>query len=129
MPVPCLVPRVPDALLRARARELLQVFHRRGLLPHTLKFLVALGDLDDVRACFDERGRLRPDAAGAGRTDERFTVNEGFMYACRYRHEPVAAFLLERCIALDPELGRNDRRLARTCRVRRIHGCERSECG
>jgi hypothetical protein len=102
-----ITPMVPEAILRARARELLQVFHRRGLLPRTLNFRAALGDLDGVQACFDAQGRLRSGAAGAGKTDERFAVNEGFMFACRYHHEPVAAFLLERCIALDPELGRN----------------------
>ena len=102
-----IVPMVAEGILRARARELLQVFHCRGLLPRTLNFLAALGDLDGVQACFDSQGRLRPGAAGAGSTDERFAVNEGFLYACRYRQEPVAEFLLERCIALDPELGRN----------------------
>jgi hypothetical protein len=84
----------------------LQLFRRRGLLPRTLAFFVALGDLDGVRACFDERGRLRPGAAGTEVTNERVAVDEAFMYACRYRQEPIAAFLLERCIALDPALGR-----------------------
>ena len=102
-----IAPMVPEGILRARARELLQVFHRRGLLPRTLTFLAALGDLEGVHACFDAQGRLRRGAAGVGKTDERFAVNEGFMVACRYHQEPVAAFLLERCIALDPELGRN----------------------
>jgi len=101
------MPMVPEGILRARARGLLQVFHRRGLLPRTLNFLAALGDLDAVRACFDSQGRLHPGAAGAGSADERVAVNEGFLYACRYRHEPVAAFLLERSIALEPELGQH----------------------
>jgi len=102
-----ITPMVPEGILRARARELLQVFHRRGLLPRTLNFRAALGDLDGVQACFDAQGRLRPGAAGAGKTDERFAVNDGFMFACRYHQQSVAEFLLERCIALDPELGRN----------------------
>ena len=46
-------------------------------------------------------------AADAGGPVERSAVTEGFLFACAYRHEPIAAFLLERCIALDPELGRN----------------------
>ena len=33
------------------------------------------------------------------------TVNEAFMCACRFEHEAVASLLLERSIALDPELG------------------------
>ena len=102
-----IAPMVPEGILRARARELLQVFQRRGLLPRTLKFRAALGDLEGVRACFDELGRLRPGAAGPASPDERAAVTEGFLYACAYRHEPLAALLLERCIALDPELGRN----------------------
>jgi hypothetical protein len=99
-------PTVPDGVLATRAQEMLRLFQRRGLLPRTLRFLAALGDLDGVRACFDERGRFRPGAAGPGRPDERVTVEEGFMHACRNRQAPIAAFLFERCIALDPELGR-----------------------
>jgi hypothetical protein len=98
---------VPEGILRARARELLQVFQERGLLPRTLKFLAALGNLDGVHACFDELGRLRPGAAGDDGTVERSAVTDGFMLACGYRHEPIARFLLERCIALDPGLGRS----------------------
>jgi ankyrin repeat protein len=101
------VPMVAEGILRARARELMQLFHRRGLLPRTLPFLAALGDLDGVRGCFDGQGRLRPGAAGPGSTDERAAVNEGFLYACRYHHESVAAFLLDRCIAIEPALRRN----------------------
>jgi hypothetical protein len=101
-----LTPTVPENILRARARGLLQLFQRRGLLPRTLKFLAALGDADGVRDCFDEQGRLRRGAAGTD-ADERAAVNEGFMYACRYKQAPIAAFLLDRCIALDPELGRH----------------------
>lgn len=101
------VPKVAEGILRARARELLQVFHRRGLLPRTLPFLAALGDLDGVHACFDGQGRLRSGDAGSGAMNERLAVNEGFLYACRYHHEPVAAYLLDRCIAIDPELGRH----------------------
>ena len=35
------------------------------------------------------------------------TVNEAFMCACRFEHEAVASLLLERSIALDPELGKH----------------------
>src|SRR5262245_32918362 len=41
-------PSVCDGLLRSRAKGLLQLFQRKGLLPRTLKFLAALGDLDAV---------------------------------------------------------------------------------
>ncbi len=33
-------------------------------------------------------------------------VNEAFVSACRFDHEAVASLLLERSIALDPELGK-----------------------
>jgi hypothetical protein len=84
---------VPEGLLRSRARGLLQLFDRRGLLPRTLKFSAALGDLQAVRAALEE-----------GASDPK-TVNEAFLCACRFDHEAVASLLLERCIALDPALG------------------------
>ena len=39
-------PSVCERLIESRARGLLQLFRRKGLLPRTLTFLVALGDLD-----------------------------------------------------------------------------------
>jgi hypothetical protein len=87
------VPSVCDNLVRDRARGLLQLFQRKGLLPRTLKFLAALGDLESVRAFVD-----------AGSID-RATMNEAFMCACRFLYETIASFLLDRSIVLDPELG------------------------
>ncbi len=71
-----------------------ELFQQKGLLPRTLKFCAALGDLDAVRAALDENGN---DAA---------VVNEAFVRACLFHREAVALRLLERAIALDPELGR-----------------------
>jgi Ankyrin repeats (3 copies) len=88
MPVVC------EGLLESRARKLLRLFQRRGLLPRTLKFFAALGDLDAVRTTLDENGK------------DLAAVNEAFMYACSFEHEAVASLLLERSIALDPELGK-----------------------
>ena len=87
MPVVC------EGILESRARGLLQLFQRKGLLPRTLKFLAALGDLDAVRTALDENG------------NDLATVNEAFTCACSFEHEAVASLLLERLIALDPELG------------------------
>ena len=84
-----------DGLLESRARGLLQLFHRKGLLPRTLEFLAALGDLDAIRTALDEDG------------NDLATVNEAFVTACRFQHEAVASLLLERSIALDPELGKH----------------------
>ena len=87
------MPSVCEGLLESRARGLLQLFQRKGLLPRTLKFFAALGDLDAVRTALDENG------------NDLAAVNEAFMCACRFEHEAVASLLLERSIALDPELG------------------------
>src|SRR5262249_44695727 len=48
------LPPVCDGLLRSRARGLLQLFQRKGLLPRTLEFHAALGNLDAVRTALDE---------------------------------------------------------------------------
>ncbi len=88
-------PYVLNGLLDSRARGLLQLFQRKGLLPRTLKFLSALGDLDAVRTALDEHG------------NDLAAVNEAFVSACRFEHEAVASLLLERSIALDPEIGKH----------------------
>jgi hypothetical protein len=86
---------VLQGLLESRARGLLELFHRKGLLPRTLSFLAARGDIDAVRTTVDETA---PDLA---------VINDAFVCACRFAHELVAALLLERAVALDPELGRS----------------------
>jgi ankyrin repeat protein len=83
-------PRVCDALIEARARGLLQLFERKGLLPRTLRFAAALGDLERVRS---------------GLAADLATVNEALRVACRLEHPAVAEVLLDRALALDPELG------------------------
>ena len=87
-------PKVCESLLRSRARALLQLFHRKGLLPSTLRFFAALGDLERVRAAL---------AANGG---DLKMVSEAFSCACRFAHDEAASVLLERSIALDPELGK-----------------------
>jgi hypothetical protein len=87
------MPSVCEGLLRSRARGLLGLFQRKGLLPRTLKFSAALGDLDGVRAGLTESGK------------DLKTVNEAFLCACHFAHQAVASLLLERSIALDPEFG------------------------
>jgi hypothetical protein len=87
-------PSVCVGLIRSRARRLINLFHRRGLLPQSLKFLAALGDVDGVRARLDTNA------------DDRTAVNEAFMYACRFERAAVATLLLDRSVTLDAELGR-----------------------
>jgi hypothetical protein len=91
-----------DDILHSRASGLMRLFGEKGLLPRTLKFLVALGDEEGVRSSFDQRGRLRPGVGGSG--NELDLVNGGFMNACAFKQESIAAFMLERAIALSPEL-------------------------
>src|SRR5690242_13418366 len=88
-------PAVFEGLIESRARGLLQLFRRKGLLPRTLEYFAALGDLDAIRRSLGENGH------------DLATVNKAFMRACRFQHEDVASVLLERSIALDPELGKH----------------------
>jgi hypothetical protein len=87
-------PGVCDGLIDSRATGLIDLFHRRGLLPRTLKFLAALGDADGIRARLDTHA------------DDLVIVNEAFMYACHLQHATAAALLLDRAVTLDAELGR-----------------------
>jgi hypothetical protein len=86
------MPSVCEGLLRSHARGLLQLFRRKGLLPRTLTFLAALGDIDAVRATLDENG------------NDLAVVTEALTVASGFKHEAVAALLLDRAVALDPEL-------------------------
>src|SRR5439155_20836525 len=87
------MPSVCEGLLRSRARGLLQLFRRKGLLPPKLKFLAALGDINAVRSALDENG------------NDPAAVNEAFKVACDFEHEAIASLLLDRTIAFDPEFG------------------------
>jgi ankyrin repeat protein len=86
-------PSVCDGIIQSRAKGLLELFRRKGLLPRTLKFSSALGDLDAVRETLD------------GNANDLAIVNEALITACRFGHEAVALVLLDRSISLDPELG------------------------
>jgi hypothetical protein len=86
-------PAVVDGLVVSRAKGLLELFRRKGLLPRTLKFFAALGDLDAVRAAL------------ATNANDPTIVNEAFIDACRFHHESIASLLLDRAIVLDPALG------------------------
>jgi hypothetical protein len=87
-------PSVCDGLIASRTKGLLDLFRRRGLLPQSLRFFAALGDVNDVRACLDANG------------DDLAAVNQAFMCACHLQHATAAALLVDRSITLDAELGR-----------------------
>jgi hypothetical protein len=86
-------PAVCEGLVASRAKGLLALFERKGLLPRTLKFRVALGDLNAVRTLID---------SGTG---DFPTLHDAFDCACRFAYEDIASLLLDRLIALDAELG------------------------
>jgi hypothetical protein len=86
------IPSVCEEILSSRARGLLLLFQRKGLLPRTLKFFAALGDIDAVRTALDEQNDLP-------------AVTEAFTSACSFEHESIASLLLDEAIARDPELG------------------------
>jgi hypothetical protein len=89
-------PSALDSLIISRARGMVQLFQSKGLLPREPRFLAALGDLAGLRAWFNEHA-----------DDHDLAVaTDAFVSACRYKHESIASFLLDRCIALDPELGK-----------------------
>ena len=92
-------PSVCDGIVASRARGLLDLFHRRNLLPQSLKFFAALGDLNGIRACLDAN-------AGDPWAVNEAAVNEAFICACRFQHGTAAALLLDRSIMLDAEMGR-----------------------
>src|SRR5436190_4059346 len=88
-------PSVPDGLLASRTRALMQMFQRKGLLPKTIKFFAALGDLNAIASILQEPG------------DDLAAIDEAFITACRFEHDGVASFLLDRSIALDAEFGKH----------------------
>ena len=87
-------PSVCDSLIKSRAMRLIDLFRRRSLLPRTLKFVAALGDVDGVRAHLDTNA------------EDLVAVNEAFRCACYFGHATVATLLLGHSITLDAELGK-----------------------
>jgi hypothetical protein len=90
-------PAIWESAISARAKGVLQLLLRKGVLPRRLDVLAALGDNDGVRDCLESTGtRAGGDAAA---------VMHAFFSACRFQHKSVATLLLNRCIELDPALG------------------------
>ena len=88
------LPRVAEGILQSRAVGLLHLFERKGLLPRTLLFRVALGQLEAVLVLLGENAY------------DLTALNDAFICACRFEQEAAASLLLERATAIDPELGR-----------------------
>ena len=66
--------RVPEGILQSRAVGLLHMFERKGLLPRTLMYRVALGQIDAVLALLGETAY------------DRTAVNDAYICACRFEH-------------------------------------------
>jgi hypothetical protein len=100
-------PSVVYGLLQSRAVGLLDLFRRKGLLPQTLEYYSALGDLDAIRTAL------------ADNANDLTIVNKAFINATRFHHEAIALLLLDRAVSLDPALGRQvDESVGRAAFVR-----------
>lgn len=84
-------PPIWEGAIRARAKGVLRLLARKGVLPRTLDVLAALGDENGVRECLAES-----DAAA---------VTDAFLTACGFQHKQVAALLLNRLVEFDTALG------------------------
>jgi hypothetical protein len=91
-----------ENVIRPGASGMLHLLARKHALPRTLYVLAALGDEEAVRARLDQ-SLERADTEGL---DERVVIGRALMSACRFKHAAVALRLLDRSIALDPDLGR-----------------------
>ena len=87
-----------EYLIHTGAAGMLHLLARKHVLPRSLPVLAALGDDEAVRAWFDD-----PDTDGL---DEYIVISRGLMNACRFKHQGLALWLLDRVVTLDPELGR-----------------------
>jgi hypothetical protein len=90
-------------VIKTGASGMLRLLARKNALPQTPAVLAALGDDAAVRARLEE-SRERDGAEES--SNEQIVTGRALMTACRFKHTEVALRLLERAIALDPELGR-----------------------
>jgi hypothetical protein len=102
-------------VIQTGARGMLGLFARKNVLPRTLPIFAARGDDAAVRAWLDGS---RSTDDGEESHNERIVIDRALMIACRFKHTKIALRLLERAIALEPELGaRIDRWESRTAFV------------
>ena len=91
-----------EYLIHTGAAGMLHLLARKHVLPRTLPVLAALGDDDAVRAWLEER-QDRRETEGL---DERTLIGRALRNACRFKHVRLALRLLDRAVALDPDLSR-----------------------
>lgn len=91
-----------EHVIRTGAKGMLHLLAQKDALPRTLSVLAALGDDAAVHARLESNGERDE----AERVDQQIVIGRAMLSACRFRHTGVALRLLERAIALDPDLGR-----------------------
>src|SRR5206468_4955500 len=102
-----------EHVIATGAAGMLHLFARKNALPRTLPVLAALGDdaavrdrLDASREHDDTEGPDLSAEAPRAKADERTVIGRALMNACRFKQRDIASRLLERSVALDPDLGR-----------------------
>ena len=91
-----------EQVIKPGASAMLQLLAKKTAPPRSLDVLAALGDAAAIRARLDGAAPIPDD----GEPREQLALGIALMSACRFSHTAVALLLLERAIALDPELGR-----------------------
>jgi Ankyrin repeats (3 copies) len=89
-------------VIRTGASGMLRLLARKNAIPRTLPVLAALGDDAAVRAWLEEPHHDSAEESA----DEQTVISLAFLIACRFKHIGVTLALLDRLIALDPDLGR-----------------------
>ncbi len=77
-----------EHVIKTGASEMLRLLARKNAIPRTPSVLAALGE--DVQEL----------------PNEKSVIDHGLLVACRFKHTGIATRLLDRAIALDPDLGR-----------------------
>jgi hypothetical protein len=90
-------------VIRTGASGMLHLLARKNVLPAELTVFAALGDDAAVRAWLEHAREQGGDEHGA---NEQTVIERAFEVACRFGRREVAQELVERAIALDPQLGR-----------------------
>ena len=90
-----------------KRRDATNLLLERGVPIRNLRSAAALGDLDKVRGCFDERGRLNPEAGEVSwpfgdnipilsRRDPKQILDNALVYAAIWDQRSIVDFLLDR---------------------------------
>lgn len=88
-------------VIQTGALGMLRLLARKHTLPDTLPVLAALGEETAVRARLEGAGERAEEPS-----HDQTVINRALMTACRFKYSEIALRLLERSVALDPELGR-----------------------